>query len=656
MPEGRESVATAKVANMSLEYYKDSPNDVETLMADASTKCKDEQGNHIATDGMVFALDNTCRLLRGTFKNQSFLLGKALQKTEENPNPIPITSLKLKGVQFLVRALIVDLDRIFLRLAYLTHTSVQVYSREQWDTTITKVSKKNRRFHVALGIVTRDYVLAFLSMDLLFQPCWNTSLYELGPFPPYIYTEWAAFLEVMGIWLEEQLQKPSCGSISAVMRENPWIFPGVGGYTVSEVAVMAGFSPYEIARAVIFCPSRFARLCEAIWVYTHKSETELDSILRPCWHQGVLAPTEAQRLKYSQHMIIWGKPAVMYPKRVVSLANTYNDAIASIETKMKGQRWYRVDHSDVLYDPFEPAFIRPSFEVEGHEYYLGHLIFGDEAWKIIQGQAGFPMCAPDTPVDPLTRAYRSRPEYNYLEGPTFLDLDLYKNELFTDMAKGNRRKIKTFAYKGTEKVPMFSIIECYPPNSRFSPQFKNTVTLKPVDPQSASFKEMISENAVAYGPLEYCSSGKPIEVKASKKRKKVSNVLTVRGFEDPRISQVLSAHDVKRQLSKRLREEWYNELEQKAKKTGKEEDIKAWKRARHRAMTDDEKKRIEKKANKIIAATPHLQDLLGEYSLLSDSDDDEPPAKRVSMSRDLKFALSNQENVDLPPRRLRSSI
>lgn len=48
------------------------------------------------------------------------------------------------------------------------------------------------------------------------------------------------------------------------------------------------------------------------------------SILRPCWHKGVLAPTEAQRLKYTQHMIIWGKPAVMYPKRVIDLANTYN--------------------------------------------------------------------------------------------------------------------------------------------------------------------------------------------------------------------------------------------------------------------------------------------------------------------------------------------
>ncbi|KAH6905731.1 hypothetical protein BKA70DRAFT_1430599 [Coprinopsis sp. MPI-PUGE-AT-0042] len=616
---------------------------------------KDERGNPIATDGMVFTLDNTCRLLRGTFKKQSFLLGKELQRTKENPNPIPITSLKLKGVQFMVRALIVDLDRIFLRLAYLTHTSVQVYSRAQWDTTITKVSRKNRRFKVALGIVTRDYVLAFLSMDLLFQPCWNTSLKELGPFPPYVYTEWAAFLEVMGIWLEEQLQKPSCGSISTVMRQNPWIFPGVGGYTVSEIAVMAGISPYEIARAVIFCPSRFARLCEAIWVYTHKSETELDAILRPCLHNGVLAPTEAQRLKYPQHMIIWGKPAVMYPKRVVLLANTYNETIASIENDMQGQRWYRADYTDILHDPFEPAFIRPSFEVKGREYYLGHLIFGDEVWSTLRDKAGLPTSPPDTPIDPLTRAYRSQPESKYLEGPTFLNLDLYKSELFADMAKGHRRKIKPFAYKGSDTVPMFSILERYPENCRFSLRFKNTITLEPVDPISASFKEMVTENAVAYGPLEYCSSGKPIEVKTSKKRKRVADVLTVRGFEDPKIAQVLSARGVKRQLTKRLREEWYDELEQKAKKSKKKEDVDAWKRARHRAMTDKEKKRIEMKGNKIIAAKPHLKALLGEYSLSPESESEEPPARRVSISRDLKFALSNQGNLELPTSRLRSA-
>lgn len=96
----------------------------------------------------------------------------------------------------------------------------------------------------------------------------------------------------MGIWLEEQMRFPPGGTISTVMQKNPLIFPGVGGYTVSEVAVMAGncagytlwnfadlcsgFSPYEMARAVLFCLSRFARLCEAIWTYTHRSETELE--------------------------------------------------------------------------------------------------------------------------------------------------------------------------------------------------------------------------------------------------------------------------------------------------------------------------------------------------------------------------------------------
>lgn len=116
MPEGRESVATYKVTNMALEHFKDSPREVEALVADATTKCRDEHDNRIAPDGMVFTIDETCRLVRGTFEKQSFLLGKDLQKREGYPDPISITSLKLNGVRFLVRALIVDLDRIFLRV------------------------------------------------------------------------------------------------------------------------------------------------------------------------------------------------------------------------------------------------------------------------------------------------------------------------------------------------------------------------------------------------------------------------------------------------------------------------------------------------------------------------------------------------------------
>lgn len=127
----------------------------------------------------------------------------------------------------------------------------------------------------------------------------------------------------------------------------------------------------------------------------------------------------------------------------------------------------------------------------------------------------------------------------------------------------------------------------------------------------------------------------------------------MQGFADPKIAQLQSARDIHRQLAKQLRQEWYAELEEKAKRTKKEVDIKAWKRAPHRAMTVEEKERIEAKANKIIATTPHLKDLLGEYSVFSDSDDEEPHAKRVSISRDLKLALATQ-TFGLPDRRLRS--
>jgi hypothetical protein len=77
-----------------------------------------------------------------------------------NPYPIPITFLELRGVYNAVRALILDLRILWLKaspivsvlpllclilfskkLSYLTHTSVQVYSKERWNV-VLKVPKK----------------------------------------------------------------------------------------------------------------------------------------------------------------------------------------------------------------------------------------------------------------------------------------------------------------------------------------------------------------------------------------------------------------------------------------------------------------------------------------------------------------------------------
>ncbi|KAF8954583.1 hypothetical protein BDZ97DRAFT_1631033, partial [Flammula alnicola] len=84
---------------------------------------------------------------------QTLAWPSAFALTAENPNPPSLTDLTLQGHHSAARAIILDFGTYFLKVAYLTHTSVQFYKRVVWEDSILK----DRGFHVGLALEFDDY-------------------------------------------------------------------------------------------------------------------------------------------------------------------------------------------------------------------------------------------------------------------------------------------------------------------------------------------------------------------------------------------------------------------------------------------------------------------------------------------------------------------
>ncbi|KAF8220207.1 hypothetical protein L208DRAFT_1335099 [Tricholoma matsutake] len=136
------------------------------LWADASQA----EAKHLGTsDGQVYHLDATCAVKRGTNHKQTLLWPPQLAISAKQPNPPSIETLELKGVATTSHSIVLNLGPVSLKLAYLTHTSIQIYKRRIWEMSVCAVAKADRGFHVTLALEFEEYMVAFLSNDMVFQ-------------------------------------------------------------------------------------------------------------------------------------------------------------------------------------------------------------------------------------------------------------------------------------------------------------------------------------------------------------------------------------------------------------------------------------------------------------------------------------------------------
>ncbi|KAF8884264.1 hypothetical protein CPB84DRAFT_1850684 [Gymnopilus junonius] len=119
-------------------------------------------------DGLVQKLDAMCTFKRGSKGCQTHIFPQGLHKTQAQKNPPSLNTLELKAIEHTSRVIFLMFGSMRLKVAYLTHTSIQWYKHAHWDKCIRHVSKDNRG-KIGLALEFKDYIITFITNDLVFQ-------------------------------------------------------------------------------------------------------------------------------------------------------------------------------------------------------------------------------------------------------------------------------------------------------------------------------------------------------------------------------------------------------------------------------------------------------------------------------------------------------
>ncbi|KAF8198851.1 hypothetical protein K438DRAFT_1823834 [Mycena galopus ATCC 62051] len=502
MPETREAIASGMQAKSTYEAAKAAGASfvLQRIAVDATkSEANRSDASRQAKAGLVYDLKPTSSVKRGSNHNQTHVFPPQLRVTPQNPDPASISTLVLEDIMYTNRALILNFGSLFLMLQYLTHTSVQFYPRDRWDNSICNVSKTVRKFSIGMALVFPEHVLAFPSIDLVFQPTWSTSLAQFD-IPPNIYTAPDDFLLVAANWIDSILHAPNDGRACDEIRKNGHIFYGIGVYTVTELFFMAGLSPFLTLYEVFSVPSRAARFMLAFYSYIDRSERDLWSLLHPCIHDGILAPTTEQRLKYADWLYVWAKDRTSMPLRMASLVDEYNNTLEEL-SHVDGI-WCRSDIE--LYDVFEPTFLAAGLRAMPT---LGRLIFGQDT-ELVSGAEIIDK------EDPLTALYR---KHNVLGASTRLKPSGFYSPLIIPNAEfrgKNASHRKTFSFRDLKE--MWTITKNFPSNCHWSQDANVQSNRLPTRPRELVGQDRLNRLIkfivantlkVSIGPLEYCGVG-----------------------------------------------------------------------------------------------------------------------------------------------------
>ncbi|KAF7321215.1 hypothetical protein HMN09_00210500 [Mycena chlorophos] len=498
MPELRETTASGLIALHGFRLASAQGTDW-TLLGIECDATKQEAKKAGATErarqGLVYALHDSSKVQRGQRSHQSPVYPQILEEDEE------LESLALRGLESTHRALILDMGPAWLMVQYLTHTSVQWYRRSAWNSTIRNVSKEVRGFHIGMALVFRDWVLAFPTIDLLFQPTWVRRRAELS-IPPCVYDNFHEFVGTIAQWVEDtgmlasKSRKLGTQRACEAIRNANKVWYGIGVYTVCELMFFAGISPFITLREFVRCPSRVARFVSALWMYIHvgSENQKLWELIRPCIRDTVLAPTKDQRLRYAQApwLHVWARERAYMTNRMAELVKDHNTTIASYA---RDEGIIFRDQLTDLHDPFEPTFVAAALQSQSN---LGALIFGSDEWVSMGGTHS-------ARSDALTELYS---EYGLLESPTHLRPGYYQSELFLASEELCRAWCKTLTFTGDKNI--WTVVTEFPSNMRLSslPRRDLCRAGQVLDRASLLFRYIVLRTlGVSIGPLEYCGNG-----------------------------------------------------------------------------------------------------------------------------------------------------
>ncbi|KAJ3559886.1 hypothetical protein NM688_g63 [Phlebia brevispora] len=418
----------------------------------------------------------------------------------------PLSTLSLQEVESTPRTIVFNMGELFFQAHLETHTTCQVYNRRQWDGEIAKVSCHRRGFRVALAFDFGIAIVAFVSKDLVFTPNWVHSAAELPYKLPDVHLDYEAFISEVAKWIEVRRAStsPRGGLAVTAIRDARTVFAGIGVYTVVEVFFLAGLSVFLTEYEVFNCPSRVARLCEAFWTFVQLAYDGLADFLKPFYHGYVLAATNDQRLKFSQHMHVYGKTQTLIPSRMYQLYLDYTSVLHT-SSACHPHRFILRDEIPQLFDVFEPTYVQQALEKSGRRAInLGHWIFGKKEWLALGGKLSV--------KDLLAAAFEGKV---WLHAKTHLNVARYRDDLFLPSAELKRKKLQPQLWRGyTESQrPLWSITPNFPDNVVSAVDSRTRKYVNPsVDAlyhvpncRSSTFLHVIyNTRGVVVGPLEFC--------------------------------------------------------------------------------------------------------------------------------------------------------
>ncbi|KAF8176895.1 hypothetical protein K438DRAFT_1846331 [Mycena galopus ATCC 62051] len=521
MPECRECKASYLVLNVTLGVILAKYGPLRLLHIDADATDKEAARfakDHPARSGLAYTIDSSSSVARGVNKAQGYIF-PPMWRTSGKNNTAPLgslTDLALTGVSYTHRALILDLGELFLMIQWLTHTSVQMYSRDVYERSVKPVNKKTRKFRIGIALVFEEYVVAFLSSDLVFQPT-PSDFYD---------PEWE-FLTALAKWMQSRLSMDRNGLACEVIRAANEVFLGIGVYTVVEIFFLAGLSPFLTEAEVFSNPSRVARFCSGYFEFLHKSETDLWKLLRPAMKDGYLAPTIKQRLGYIDWLHIYAKDRCKVPARMAVLIDDYIEGIQ--ERSVPGASWVRYD-TPTFFDVFEPTFLANALSLDHN---LGHLIFGLQTWIDLGGK-------PTNFRDPVTIFFENQ---GRLDESTFLRPDYYAPLRLekADFRSKSMPHRTVHTYRSDKQIWSITPLAT---NSQGTRNIQDTAEVKLIlgDERRRMLFSYIVENTqkVAIGPLEYCGNAHQISFGRSTR--------VVPCYGDPSLPEFYIERDLKSRL------------------------------------------------------------------------------------------------------------
>ncbi|KAL1942048.1 hypothetical protein VTO73DRAFT_6578 [Trametes versicolor] len=266
------------------------------------------------------------------------------------------------------------------------HVSAQVFTKSEWENSICKVPRNIRGFKVAVAFDLDDYVLAFLSHDLLFQMQWAVSLEGL----PSMHVS-----DVLGDWQNFLRLRLS-------LTEKDLFDNG----------------------------SRTARLCLAFHAFASDCEKKLWPSMKRYLHGFKFAAERYDRLFFSQYLQVYGKLRTSLCPRHGSLVDSAIQATGP------------ASRPGAVLDVFEPSLVQTPLTMQDGN--LGSLVFGEEQWKLLKMSWGLDITIPEKPEkqDALTKFYRS---FQWAERTYLPQKDYYVQGL--KHGQQNARHFQTTMYR-----------------------------------------------------------------------------------------------------------------------------------------------------------------------------------------------------------------